>query len=102
MHFLPGLPSPAFLMGALFLLFAAIPAARAATASVPYVPTPQVVVDRMLEMGKVTAQDYLIDLGSGDGRIVVTAAKKFGARGYGVDLNPTRIAEAEANAQSAG
>src|SRR5690349_21145481 len=70
------------------------PAAHAAAASVPYVPTPQVVVDRMLEIGKVTAQDYLIDLGSGDGRIVVTAAKKYGTRGVGVDLNPARIAEA--------
>jgi hypothetical protein len=78
------------------------PAAHAAAASVPYVPTPQVVVDRMLEIGKVTAQDYLIDLGSGDGRIVVTAAKKYGARGVGVDLNPARIAEANDNAEKAG
>jgi hypothetical protein len=76
--------------------------ADAADASVPYVPTPQVVVDRMLEIGKVSARDYLIDLGSGDGRIVVTAAKKYGARGFGVDLNPTRIAEANENAQKAG
>lgn len=70
--------------------------------SVPYVPTPQAVVDRMLDMAKVTAQDYLIDLGSGDGRIVVTAAKKFGARGFGVDLNPLRISEANENARKAG
>ncbi len=70
--------------------------------SVPYVPTPQAVVDRMLNMAKVTAQDYLIDLGSGDGRIVVTAAKKFGARGFGVDLNPVRIDEANANARKNG
>lgn len=70
--------------------------------SVPYVPTPQAVVDRMLAMAKVTAQDYLIDLGSGDGRIVVTAAKKFGARGFGVDLNPVRIDEANANARKNG
>ncbi len=70
--------------------------------SVPYVPTPQAVVDRMLEMAKVTAQDYLIDLGSGDGRIVVTAAKKFGARGFGVDLNPVRISEANENARKNG
>lgn len=69
---------------------------------VPYVPTPQLVVDRMLEMAKVTAQDYLIDLGSGDGRIVVTAAKKFGTRGFGVDLNPVRIDEANANARKMG
>jgi SAM-dependent methyltransferase len=76
--------------------------ALAATASVPYVPTPQVVVDRMLEIGKVGPQDYLIDLGSGDGRIVVTAAQRHGAHGFGVDLNPTRIAEANTNARKAG
>ncbi|MDP1536391.1 MAG: class I SAM-dependent methyltransferase [Burkholderiales bacterium] len=70
--------------------------------SVPYVPTPQAVVERMLAMAKVTAQDYLIDLGSGDGRIVVTAARKYGARGFGVDLNPVRIDEANANARKNG
>lgn len=70
--------------------------------SVPYVPTPQAVVDRMLDLAKITDRDYLIDLGSGDGRIVVTAAKKFGARGFGVDLNPVRIDEANANARKAG
>lgn len=70
--------------------------------SVPYVPTPQPVVDRMLAMSRVTAQDYLIDLGSGDGRIVVTAAKKFGTRGFGVDLNPVRISEANDNARRNG
>jgi SAM-dependent methyltransferase len=76
--------------------------ALAADASVPYVPTPQVVVDRMLEIAKVGPKDYLIDLGSGDGRIVVTAAKKYGTRGFGVDLNPTRIAEAIMNSREAG
>jgi methyltransferase family protein len=76
--------------------------ARAAEPSVPYVPTPQEVVERMLQIAKVTRDDYLIDLGSGDGRIVVTAAKKFGARGFGVDLNPQRIAESNANAKRAG
>jgi hypothetical protein len=75
--------------------------ARAADASVPYVPTPQNVVERMLEVAKVGPQDYVIDLGSGDGRIVVTAARKYGARGFGVDLNPTRISEANENARSA-
>ncbi|HEX2827791.1 MAG TPA: methyltransferase domain-containing protein [Burkholderiales bacterium] len=86
----------------LALACAAIPSAHAANASVPYVPTPQVVVDRMLEVGKVGSRDYLIDLGSGDGRIVVTAAKKYGTRGFGVDLNPTRIAEANENARKEG
>lgn len=69
---------------------------------VPYVPTPQDVVDTMLTIAEVGPQDYLIDLGSGDGRIVVTAAQKFGAQGFGVDLNPKRIAEAVANAKAAG
>ena len=74
---------------------------HAVDSSVPYVPTPQSVVDRMLEIGKVGPHDYLIDLGSGDGRIVVTAAAKHGTRGFGVDLNPTRIDEANENARKA-
>jgi hypothetical protein len=69
---------------------------------VPYVPTPQDVVDKMLQMVRVTANDYLIDLGSGDGRIVVTAAKKHSARGFGVDVNPERVADAIANAKKNG
>lgn len=75
--------------------------AVAVASDVPYVPTPQNVVNRMLEIAKVGPGDYLIDLGSGDGRIVVTAAQKFGARGFGVDLNPVRIGEANANATKA-
>ena len=69
--------------------------------TVPYVPTPQNVVDKMLEMAQVTDKDVVYDLGCGDGRIVVTAAKRFGARGVGIDLNPERIAEANANAHAA-
>jgi len=88
-------------VAALVALAAALPA-RAQQPSVPYVPTPQEVVDRMLAMGKVGKNDYLIDLGSGDGRIVVTAAKRFGTRGFGVDLNPARIEESVANAKAAG
>lgn len=68
---------------------------------VPYVPTDQRVVDAMLEMAKVSKNDVLLDLGCGDGRIVVTAAKK-GATATGIDINPERIAEAKANAESAG
>lgn len=68
---------------------------------VPYVPTPQDVVDRMLDMAKLTKDDFHIDLGSGDGRIAITAAKR-GARSMGVDLNPVRIAEANENAKKAG
>lgn len=64
---------------------------------VPYVPTPQNVVDTMLKLGGVSRRDFLIDLGCGDGRIPVTAAARFGTRGFGVDLNPVRVKEANAN-----
>ena len=67
---------------------------------VPYVPTDQRTVDAMLAMAGVGAGDFVIDLGSGDGRIVVSAAKR-GARGFGVDLNPQRIKEANENAERA-
>ena len=66
-----------------------------------YVPTPRETVDRMLEVAEVGPKDYVIDLGSGDGRIAV-AAGRLGARALGVDLDPNRIREAEANAQRAG
>lgn len=68
----------------------------------PYVPTPHEVVERMLDLAKVTKDDFVIDLGCGDGRIVVAAAKKYGARGLGVDIDPVRIEEANANAKAAG
>jgi len=68
----------------------------------PYVPTPQDVVDRMLELAGVKKDDVVYDLGCGDGRIVITAAKKYGARGMGVDISPERIAESNANAEAAG
>ncbi len=68
----------------------------------PYVQTPQVVVDAMLETAKVTKNDYVIDLGSGDGRMVITAAKKIGARGFGVDLDKRLVQLANANARKAG
>lgn len=77
-------------------------AIAAAKLDVPYVPTPPEVVDRMLAMARVGKKDVLYDLGCGDGRIVVTAAKKYGARGTGIDLDPTRIAEAKENAKKAG
>jgi len=76
--------------------------ALAADARVPYVPTPQVVVERMLEIARVGPGDFLADLGSGDGRIVITAARKFGARGFGVDLDPERIKDSNDNARRAG
>jgi SAM-dependent methyltransferase len=67
-----------------------------------YVPTPHEIVDRMLDVAKVRATDVVYDLGCGDGRIVIAAAKKYGARGVGVDLDPARIREARANAKQAG
>lgn len=67
-----------------------------------YVPTPQEVVDAMLNLAKVGKDDVVYDLGCGDGRIVVTAAQKFGARGVGIDIDPARIADATANVKNAG
>jgi precorrin-6B methylase 2 len=72
------------------------------TTDVPYVSTPQIVVDKMLEVAAVTKNDVVYDLGSGDGRIVISAAKKYGVRGVGVDIDPQRIKEANANAVLAG
>ncbi len=69
---------------------------------VPYVPTDQKTVEEMLKLAGVKPGDVVYDLGCGDGRIVITAAQKFGATGVGVDLNPERIAEAKANAEAAG
>jgi SAM-dependent methyltransferase len=68
---------------------------------VPYVPTPRRVVEAMLDMAGVGPEDYLIDLGSGDGRIAIMAAQR-GARALGVDIDPDRIAEASLGAQAAG
>jgi hypothetical protein len=68
----------------------------------PYVQTPQNVVDKMLEIAQVGPDDYVIDLGSGDGRMVITAARKFGARGFGVDLDRRLVALSNRNAAKAG
>jgi len=73
----------------------------ASSSQVVYVPTDQAAVDKMLEMAKVTKDDVVFDLGCGDGRIVVTAAKKYGARGVGVDIDPVRVKEALANVKEA-
>ena len=84
----------------------AAPAAQSQAAirdpDVIFVPTPQSVVDAMLKLARVTKDDVVYDLGCGDGRIVVTAAKQFGARGVGIDIDPKRIQESNANAVSAG
>ncbi|MFN0103025.1 MAG: class I SAM-dependent methyltransferase [Bryobacteraceae bacterium] len=69
---------------------------------VPYVPTTEVAVREMLKLAKVQKSDILYDLGCGDGRIVIEAAKLFGARGVGIDIVPQRIKEARENARKAG
>jgi len=84
------------------LRVSAQPAAPSRTPDVVYVPTPDDVVDEMLKVAKVTGKDVLYDLGSGDGRIPITAAKRFGTRGLGIDIDPQRIEEANANAKAAG
>ena len=94
------------LFASLTICSAALPSAQAkrpdAPQLAPYVPTPQDVVDRMLILAGVQKGDFVVDLGCGDGRIPVTAAKTYGARGLGVDIDPIRIAEANANAKAAG
>jgi SAM-dependent methyltransferase len=74
----------------------------AKTLDVPFVPTPLEVAEAMLEMAKVGRNDVVYDLGSGDGRLVVMAAERYGARGVGIDVDPQRIAEARERAQRAG
>jgi SAM-dependent methyltransferase len=67
-----------------------------------YVPTPQDVVDTMLKLARVTKDDVVYDLGCGDGRIVVTAAQVYGARGVGIDIDPQRVKESRENVAKAG
>jgi ribosomal protein L11 methylase PrmA len=69
---------------------------------VHYVPTPEEVVEEMLRLANVGKNDVIYDLGCGDGRIVITAAKKYGARGIGIDIDPERIKESNENARQAG
>jgi hypothetical protein len=86
-----------------WLLTAALaPASAQELGKLPYVPTPQVVVDEMLKMAEVKANDFVIDLGSGDGRIIITAAKALKAKGLGVDIDTKLVALSNKNAQSAG
>jgi SAM-dependent methyltransferase len=70
--------------------------------AIPYVPSTMPVVAKMLELASVTKDDIVYDMGCGDGRILIMAAKKYGARGVGIDLDPVRIAEAKANAAQEG
>ena len=88
--------------GALATLMAQQTAPPLRTPDVIFVPTPQEVVDAMLKMAQVGPNDVLYDLGSGDGRIPITAAKTFGIRAVGIDIDPQRIREANENAKTAG
>jgi SAM-dependent methyltransferase len=92
---------PAFLRLALVIVPAVLAAAQGVP-EVPYVPTSDEVARAMLKLADVKASDVVYDLGSGDGRIVIAAAKEFGARGVGIDIDPRRIREANQNAQEAG
>ncbi len=89
-------------LAVLFMLAGSVPAHAQFSYDVPYVPTPHVVVEEMLRLANVGPKDFVMDLGSGDGRILIAAARKFGARGVGVDLDPDRIAESVYNAQLQG
>ena len=94
----------------LFVLLLAAPAAAQkfepqvgqAGKDVIWVPTPDEVVERMLTMAQVTPNDLVMDLGAGDGKIAIAAAKKFGARAVGIEYNPDMVKHANANAQAAG
>jgi SAM-dependent methyltransferase len=92
-----------FVSAVAIILFStiAITQAQQQESLAPFVPTPQFVVDKMLETAGVTAQDVVYDIGCGDGRIVITAASKYGARGVGVDFDPERIRESKENAKKA-
>ena len=87
---------------AALLSFAQAQAPALREPDVIYVPTPDYVVEAMLKMANVTASDVVYDLGSGDGRIPITAAQKYGARAVGIDINPQRIKEANENLAKAG
>ena len=93
-------------LAAVALMLAAATAAAQSWAwddgTVPFVVTPDEVVERMLRIAEVGPGDRLIDLGSGDGRIVIRAAQKYGARGTGIEIDPSLIARSLANAQAAG
>jgi SAM-dependent methyltransferase len=88
---------------AAFALLAAWPWCSSAQQNAgPYVPTPWKIVDEMLKLADIRADDFVVDLGSGDGRLVITAAERFGASGYGVDIDPQLVKLANENAARAG
>jgi SAM-dependent methyltransferase len=91
---------------AVLILFTSLAVAQTAQPKhepdVPYVPTTEEAVKAMLKLADVKSSDIVYDLGCGDGRIVIAAAKEYGAHGVGIDINPVRIAEAKENAKKAG
>ena|ERR1700676_3460474 len=91
---------------AILVLFTSLAAAQTTQpkhdSDVPYVPTTEEAVKAMLKLADVKQSDIVYDLGCGDGRIVIAAAKEYGAHGVGIDINPERIAEAKENARKAG
>ena len=87
---------------AFFLVVAGFQAQSRAQETIPFVPSPMPVVLRMLEVAEFKNGDVLYDMGSGDGRIIIQAAKKYGVRGVGVDLNPELVEKARANAIEEG
>ena len=94
----------AFVVAVLLAFTAAVPNSARQQAprepDVVFVPTPPDVVDAMLKLAKVTSSDVVYDLGSGDGRILIAAAKTYGAHGVGIDIDPERVREATANARA--
>jgi SAM-dependent methyltransferase len=70
--------------------------------AIPFVPSPMIVVERMLQLAEIKKDDLLYDLGSGDGRIVIQAAKQYGTRGIGIDMNPELVEKARTNAEKEG
>lgn len=94
--------APVLLTVLLFCSCAAFAQAQEKELDTPYVPTPQVVVDRMLDMAQVKAGDMVIDLGSGDGRIMITAAQRHGAQGFGVDIDPRLVQRSNEEARRLG
>jgi SAM-dependent methyltransferase len=102
-----GVPSGTTFIGCFLALWLALPAATgsqqapARLPDAPFVATPDIVVDGMLKVAGVTSSDVVYDLGCGDGKIVIAAAR-LGARGVGIDIDPARIREANDNARKAG
>jgi Methyltransferase domain len=92
--------SAGVLLLALFWSASATAAQAQELETLPYVPTPQIVVDEMLKMAGVTAKDFVVDLGSGDGRMIITAAQKFNANGIGVDIDPKLVELATRHARN--